>query len=200
MLKILHKIIRVILIILPIITMGWLTVKKLVPSGQLEAVYDMRKETPFISKLYPKDRVGEVVRGLDGDYYRDLLDEPVYFDLKPNGEFEKVTVIVKYKNSSQVPLKLGGLINRKDWLFDWREMERDAEGWQVQKEIFDFGKLMPEGQKIRFGFSSPGLQPKQVKISEIKVVFERKPLTEKELVNKILDAIIWRLNYFIEKI
>ncbi len=95
-----HKIIRVILIVIPIFVLGWLTVKELVPSGRMEVIYDMRRETPFISKLYPRDRVGKVMRGMDNDYYRIFLSEPVYFDLKPNDKFEKVTVIVKYKSWS----------------------------------------------------------------------------------------------------
>jgi hypothetical protein len=193
-LTILHKILRAIIIFLPIFTLGWLTVKEIVPSGRVEATYDMRRETPFISKLYPKDRVGETVRGADGDYYRVFLDEPVYFDLKPSDKFEKVTVAVKYKNSGQASLKMGGLVNKNDWLFDWRDLVGERGKWQTQTEIFEFSKLLPEGQKYRFGFSALGLKQGEVKISEIDVIFERKPLTEKEVVNKILDAAVWRLN------
>ncbi len=193
-LNIFHKIIRAVLIIIPIFILGWLTVKELAPSGKVETVYDMRRETPFISKLYPKNRVSEAVRGMNDDYYRILQDEPVYFDLKPNDKFEKVIVTVKYKNPSQTLLKMGGLVNKKDWLFDWREMWGGADGWQTQTEVFEFKNLTPEGQKFRFGFSVPGLIPGQVEISEIKAVFERQPLTAKEAVNKILNAIVWRLN------
>jgi len=165
-----------------------------VPSGKMIAVYDMKYETPFISKLYPKDRVSGVMRETNGDYYRSFLDEPVYFDLRPNDKFEKVTVVVKYRVTAQMPLKIGGLVNKKDWLFDWRNLSVETIGWQTQKEVFDFSDLVPEGQKFRFGFSAPGLRSGQVEISEIKVLFERKPLTEKEAVNKILDAVVWRLN------
>lgn len=190
--SIFHKIIRVILIITPIITLGWLTVKELVPSGRMEATYDMRRETPFISKIYPKDRVSEIKK-TDGDFYRLLLSEPVYFDLKPNDKFEKVTITVKYKNSGQALLKMGGLTNKQEWLFDFRELPA-VDKWQTQKEVFDFSKLAPEWQKYRFGFSAPGLEPERVEISEIKVVFERKPLSGKEMINKILNGLIWRLN------
>ncbi len=123
-LNILHKVIRVILIIIPIFILGWLTVKEVAPSGKVEAIYDMYRETPFISKLYPKDRVSEIKKTADGDFYLSFLAEPVYFDLKPNGIFEEVTVVVKYRCLTSVNLqksdickvlKMGPLVNKKDW-------------------------------------------------------------------------------------
>jgi hypothetical protein len=211
-LNILHRIIRAILIVTPIIILGWLTINKLVPSGQMEAVYDMKNETPFISKLYPTDRVSEIKKA-DDDFYRSFLDEPVYFDLKPNNQFEKVAVTVKYKifhppddtNFTIVkglpPIVMGGLLNKKDWTFDWRVLtdlqilKTKVNQWQTQTEIFDFSRLMPEDNKFRFVFSVPMMQPGQAGVSEIKVVFERKPLTLKDAVNKILDAVAWRINH-----
>ncbi len=89
---------------------------------------------------------------------------------------------------------MGGLVNKKDWLFDWRDLSSGTSGWQTQKEVFEFSKLVLEGQKFRFGFSAPGLRSGQVEISEIKVLFERKPLTGKEAIDKILDAVMWRLD------
>lgn len=194
MYSVLQKIIRAILIFIPLVVLGWLVIKEVVPSGKVEAVYDMRRETPFISKLYPKDRVSEVQRDASGDFYRTFLFEPVYFDLKSSDKFEKVTLTVRYKNKGLVPLKMGPLVNKSDWLFDWRDFSDGAVGWQTKKEVFEFSKLAPEGQKFRFGFSVPGLPAGTVEISEIKTLFERKPLAEKEIVNKILDAVAWRLN------
>lgn len=194
MLSVFHKIIRVILIVAPVVVLGWLTVKEIVPSGKVTAVYDMRRETPFVSKLYPKDRVSEAQRTPDGNFYRSFLVEPVYFDLKPGKQFEKVTVVVKYKNSGQAPLKMGPLVNKKEWAFDWRDLPAGDGGWLRAKEVFDFSKITPEGNNLRFGFSAPGLGQNEVEIGGIEVVFERKPLTEKEVVNKILDAFIWRMN------
>ena len=79
--------------------LGWLAWKKLVPSGSMEAVYGMSKESPFISKLYPKDRVSDAKRDED-NYYRAVLAEPVYFNLKPSGDFDEARVLIKYKYSS----------------------------------------------------------------------------------------------------
>jgi len=192
--SVLYKFIRAVLIIIPILVLGWLGVNKLVPSGRMEAVYDMKKETPFISKLYPKDRVLEIKKIVNGDFYRSILVEPVYFDLKPNNQFEKVAITLKYKISGQTTLKMGGLINKKDWLFDFRELGARENKWQSQTEIFDFSRLVSEGSNFRFGFSAPEMKSGQIEISEIKVVFERNQLTPKEVINKIFDAVAWRLN------
>lgn len=193
-LDILRKVIRAILIITPIITLGWLVVKEIVPSGRAAATYDMRRETPFISKLYPKDRVSEIQEDADREFYRTLLDEPIYFDLNPSDNFLEVAVTIKYKNSTNEPLKFGGLINKDLWAFDWRDLPPTEGALQTKTEIFDFSKLVPEGRKFRFGFSAPGFVPGDLEIYKIKALFIRKPLSEKETVNKILDAVIWRLN------
>jgi hypothetical protein len=190
----LHKFIRVILIFAPIVVLGWLTVKEIVPSGRAAATYDMRRETPFISKLYPKDRVSEIQEDADHEFYRALLDEPVYFDLNPSDNFLEVAVTIKYKNTGRTPFKFGGLINKDLWAFDWRDLPPTEGALQTKTEIFNFSKLVPEGKKIRFGFSAPGLETSDIEIYKIKALFVRKPLTEKEVANKILDAIIWRLN------
>ncbi len=194
MLKILHKIIRFFLIITPIFVLGWLTVKEIVPSGRAAATYDMRRETPFVSKLYPKDRVSGVLLDADNEFYRTLLDEPVYFDLSPSDNFLEVALTIKYKNSTDTPLKFGGLVNKDIWAFDWRDLPPTEGALQTKTEIFDFSKLVPEGKKFRFGFSAPEFLSGDVEIYKVKALFIRKPLTEKETANKILDAIIWRLN------
>lgn len=189
-----HKFIRVILIFIPIITLGWLAVKAIAPSGKMEAVYDMRRESPFISKLYPKDRVSGVEEDIDGESYRTLLREPVYFDLSPSSNFSEVAVTIKYKNAADAPIKFGGLANKDAWTFDFRELPPTKGALQTKTEIFSLGKLSPEGKKFRFGFSAPGLEIGDIMLYKIRALFIRKPMTEKEIANKILDEITRRLN------
>ncbi len=194
MLSFWHKFIRVILIFIPIIILGWLTAKAITPGGRMEATYDMARETPFISKLYPKDRVSEIKRDADQEAYRVFKDEPVYFDLSPNSNFSQVAVTIKYKNLSGVPIKFGGLANKDDWAFDFRELPPTEGALQTKTEIFELGKLAPEGKKFRFGFSAPELQVGDIVIYKIRALFLRKPMTEKEVANKVLEEIIDRLN------
>lgn len=205
MLSVLHKIIRVALVVIPIFIFGWLTVKEIVPSGKVLASYDMQQETPFISKLYPKDRVSEIGAGADGGLSRSFLAEPVYFDLAPNDKFEKVAVTIKYKNSGTVPAKIGALIDKAAWSFDSRELASTGRKWRTQTEIFDFSKMAAEGKKYRIGFFAAGMPSGQIEVGEIKVLFVRPELDEKGIVNKILDGITWRMNkifsrYDIERI
>lgn len=194
MLSFWHKFIRVILIFLPIIILGWLAVKAITPGGRKEATYDMARETPFISKLYPKNRVSGMEQDIDGETYRTILSEPVYFDLNPSSNFSEVAVTIKYKNSSDVSVKFGGLANKDDWTFDFRELPPTEGALQTKTEIFELGKLAPEGKKFRFGFSAPELQVGDIVIYKIRALFIRKPMTEKEVANKVLEKIIERLN------
>jgi len=194
--KILHKLICLLLIIIPIFVMGWLVANKLAPSGKAEAVYDMRRETPFISKLYPKDRVSEVKIREGGGFYRSLSAESVYFDLKPSASFEKVSVTIKYKIIDGAGLRIGGLGDKRDWLFDFRNLAA-GEGWRTQTEIFDFSKMAQEGGKFRFVFSVSGTERDGAEISEIRAVFERKRMTLKGAINKILDAVARKINRLI---
>lgn len=194
MLSVFHKIIRSILIVIPIVILGWLSYKEIAPSGKVTANYDMRRETPFISKLYPKDRVSGAYQGTDGGFHRVFLAEPVYFDLKPNDNFERVAVTVKYKNSGAMPIKMGGLINEAAWAFDWRDLPPTGGKWKNQTEFFDFSKLIPEGSKYRFGFSVEGMRTEQIALDGIEVLFARPELGGKEIVNKILEGISWRVN------
>lgn len=194
MLSFWHKFIRVILIFIPIITFGWLAAKAIAPGGRMEATYDMRRESPFISKLYPKDRVSGIEEDIDGETYRTILREPVYFDLNPNSNFSEVAVTIKYKNSADVPIKFGGLANKDSWAFDFRELPPTEGALQTKTEIFELGKLAREGKKFRFGFSAPELESDDVMIYKIRALFLRKPMTEKEVVNKVLEKIIERLN------
>jgi hypothetical protein len=194
MLSFLHKTIRTFAIIAVIVVFGWLSVKAITPGGRLAATYDMARETPFISKLYPKDRVSGILRDADNIPYRTLLREPVYFDLDPIDHFEQVAVTVKYKNLSESPLKFGGLGSKELWSFDFRELPPTGAEPRTVTEIFDFSKLAPEGRKFRFGFSMPGVENGDAEIFAIEALFTRKPMTEKEVVNKILDAVVKRLN------
>jgi hypothetical protein len=194
MLPALHKIIRTALIIFPIFVFGWLGYKEIAPSGKVAVVYDMQREMPFISKLYPKDRVSESYQDVDGDFYRTFLSEPVYFDLKPSGQFEKVAVTVKYKNGGAAPVKMGGLINKTAWAFDWRDLPPTGGKWQNRTEFFDFSELIPEGNKYRLGFSASEMQADQVAIGEVKALFVRPELNGKGTANKLLEGFVWRMN------
>ncbi|OGF21179.1 hypothetical protein A2316_03465 [Candidatus Falkowbacteria bacterium RIFOXYB2_FULL_38_15] len=190
----LHKLIRIFLILFLVFVLGWLAWKKLVPSGSMEAVYGMSKESPFISKLYPKDRVSDAKRDED-NYYRAVLAEPVYFNLKPSGDFDEARVLIKYKYLGEGDLKFGGLINKENWSFDFVEMPRTEKGeWGALTANFNLSDLVKEKENFRFMFSSPELISGQLEIDEVRVVFEREIMTFGEMISKIIEAIKWRMN------
>ena len=192
----LHKLIRVILIIFLVFILGWLTYKKLSPSGEFQSAYDMKKESPFISKLYPKNRVSDVVKGEDITY-REALTEPIYFNLKPPGEFLKVKINIKYQYGEGNNLKFGGLANRGKWAFKLYDIEKTENNeWGEEDFVFDFNELVKERDYFRFMFSSPELKKGELKIDNIETVFMKEKMTLQDMVNKIIEAIKWRLKKF----
>lgn len=194
MLSFLQKTIRVFLIFTPIIVLGWLVSKEINVGGKMEAVYDMRHDSPFVSKLYPKDRVSDITLDADNVPYRTFFDEPIYFDLSPIGSFEQVAVTVEYRNSNEKSFKFGGLGSVESWSFDFRDLPPTAGALQTQTEIFYFNKLAPEGKKFRFAFSASGIPSGDIEIYKIKALFLRSPLSDQEAVNKVLEALTSRLN------
>lgn len=160
----------------------------------MEVIYDMKKESPFISKLYPKDRVSGIKEDELGDFYREAIDEPIYFNLKPNSDFKEVQILVKYKFTGDSSLRLGGFVDKKNWAFDFFDMPKTKEDeWGTIMVKFDLSKLARERENYRFMFSAPGLASGKLAISEIKVDFWREPMTFKEAMIKIWEGIKWRM-------
>jgi hypothetical protein len=155
----------------------------------------MKKESPFISKLYPKDRVSQAERGENDNYYRVILDEPVYFNLKPNSDFKEARILVRYKFIGKGNLKLGGLVNKQNWAFDFVEMPgTKKDEWSALAAEFDLSKLVKEKENFRFMFSAPELSSGQLTIGEIKVEFRRESMTFREATDKIVDAVMQKIN------
>jgi len=194
MYSLLHKLIRVVLVFSLVFVLGWLTWKKLVPFGSMETVYNMNRESPFISKFYPKDRVSDVKID-ENNYYRVVLAEPIYFNLKPSGEFKEARISVRYKFTGEGDLKFGGLVNKENWAFNFIEMpSTEKTEWGTLTANFNLSDLVKEKENFRFMFSAPELISGQLEVDEVRVVFKREAMTFGEMVGKIAEAIKWKLN------
>lgn len=94
-----YKIIKIILILIPIITLAWLINRHYAFGGELVIKHDFSKKSAFISELYPSSRIKEISRDEQGRYYQSIINEPVYFDLKMPRTFDQAVIRIKYKNS-----------------------------------------------------------------------------------------------------
>lgn len=100
------KIIRIIIIIIPILVLGYLIEKNLILTGHLEVSKNFKKLSPFISEFSPLERLGEVKKDENGDYYQTIIGEPVFFRLTMPKIFKTARVEVIYKSEAPV-LELG---------------------------------------------------------------------------------------------
>ena len=147
----LYKILRVIIIALPILLLLWLINKDLVRGGHLEYVYDLSHEVPVITKLFPENRLSQPERlGQSKIFWQQILQEPVYFEARLPQTFETAEVVVTYQNKNQPLLQLGlDTLGENEWNYyfkplenqllddlDWPKVEGE-EGtlWQKEKKF-----------------------------------------------------------------
>jgi len=99
--------IRIILIVISVLILGWLVDCNFVLTKPLEIVYDFSRENGFISFLKPESRVSKI-KEADGKFYQTMTSEPAYFELNlPLSFFKTAEVELKYKNPNQTVVELG---------------------------------------------------------------------------------------------
>lgn len=177
----LHKIIRVILIAIPVVFLGWLLSKDLVVSGKLEATYDFKSASPFIMPLAPKARVSEI-KTENGVYYQSMFDDPIYFDVRLPRPFQKITLWIKYRPDAGQAVRLAVFSDKDQWKFevkDFSEVQDLPDGWKLGRAEFDLSGKKFAWQKYQMMISLPGIRGsgREVDVSEIRVLAEREALT-----------------------
>jgi len=161
----LHKIIRIILILLPIFILSYLLDKEFVFSGKLVVVKNFRNNSPFISDFFPWERVGDIKRDEQRNYYQSIISEPVYFDLKLPRPFKKAKVEITYQNDNLPFFQIGAQASPYEWEYQLKPLENqylDRIDWPKIQEngvtlfqrekkfdtIDDFLKNLPDYNKI----------------------------------------------------
>ncbi len=122
--KIILFIIRVVLAALPVFLFGWLVYKDLVVSGELVAGFDVKNLSPFITTLRPNDRVSEPKK-LNEIWYQQIINQPVYFDVRLPRHFDSAKIKLVYQNLDQPIFQLGALVDFDRWLFDLKPVDNE---------------------------------------------------------------------------
>jgi len=104
----------------------WLLANDLVMSGKLVAVYDFNQLSPFITTLRPQSRVEEPVEYKLGQFYQQIIEEPVYFDVRLPRYFDQAKVSLIFKNLDQSIFELGILADYQNWIFDLKPVYNQA--------------------------------------------------------------------------
>lgn len=105
----------------------WLLWQAVVPTGRISYVYDFKHPSYFIGHLRPKDRVEPPENGR-----QKIIGDPVYFNLRPPRQFNKVKVILKYRRISDdekektAPiLEIGVLADKTVWRYDLKPLDNE---------------------------------------------------------------------------
>ena len=93
------------------------------PSGRVSVTTDLVSPVPFLGAAMPAERLAKPETDAYGRSTVRLLSEPVYLDLTPPGDFDKVDLAVTYENSGQPEFRLGALTSALDQAFDLRPAE-----------------------------------------------------------------------------
>lgn len=120
---------------IPLSIFFWLIYKDLVVSGRLNASYDFENRSPFITVLRPQSRVSDIMTTKDGDYFQNIKQEPIYFDVRLPRKFQKAEVKIKYKNFDQTIFEIGAMTDRERWNFDLKPIENKAINFLLQDKF-----------------------------------------------------------------
>lgn len=163
-------------LIIPVL-FGWTAWRNLELDGVLDAYYDFKKPTPFITGLSPGDRLEPIVVERDGTAYQTVTHDPVYFRVRPTRSFDRARLTIKFKNPGDTIFKLGGLVDWEKYQFDIKTFEPYSDGeWWYGTADFDLARLNAgDGRTYTFALSLPGIKEsgKTVQIGAIWAHLER---------------------------
>ena len=134
-LKILLFFIRIIIYCIPALLFAFLVYKNLAVNGNLEAVYDFKEKSPFISVLRPQGRLGDIKEDFRGAHSQEIKDEPVYFDIRLSRPFQRVEIGLEYKNFNQPIFELGAMTDKDRWQFDLKPVENKVINFLLQDKF-----------------------------------------------------------------
>ncbi len=182
-----YKYIRIILILIPIITLGCLVYKDISPKGILKVDYDFCKEDPFVSKFSPMGRVLEIEKNR-GECSQEMVIDPVYFDVRLPQSFSKAKLRVWYRKNEEVLFKIGPRFNNNQWKWLLQDIEytKEDNGWMMGTTEYDLAYIGLDNSRMRFLISSAGLDEMNEKIefNRIEIEFIKEPLSKDNFLTR----------------
>jgi len=128
--------IKILIILTPIIILGWVFNKQFAPLGQLTLEQNFKDNSFFISDFYPSERTERVQKD-DGYYAKTIEGDTVYFDLTLPRLYKEAVVKVTYKNDAQPLINLGIQNAKSQWAFIDQSLESkalDTLSWEKTSE------------------------------------------------------------------
>ena len=194
-----YKYIRFILIVIPIIFLGYLLYQDFSPSGRLVVDYDFCSLNPFVSVWSPHGRVLDIEKiKIDESKYcqQKMVIDPVYFDVRLPQNFTTARLTVWYQKSSEIKLQIGPAVDLSAW--QWRLKDINyarAEGsWQVGIVEYDLVGSKLENNRLHFLVSSPGLDTsgQEIIFRKIEIEFIKEPINSwPDLMERVKGFILF---------
>lgn len=119
--KVLLRILQILIILAPIGLAAWLVNLNFVPSGTLAKSFDFSTPSPYADYLVPAQRVTGV-QNESGEYFQEILQDPVYFHVHLSSNFEKLKLGIRFRPEEQPLLEFGPLMTEEAWQYDLRPM------------------------------------------------------------------------------
>jgi hypothetical protein len=90
------------------------------PLGKITYSYNFKKDSDFIGRLTPNDRVEKT-----GNLNMKIIGDPVYFSLRTPRTFDKGRLILKYRTSANLPpvIEAGVLADKNIWRYDLKPVD-----------------------------------------------------------------------------
>lgn len=101
--------IQLLLILIPISILGWLGVKNFVPSGTFVIRHPVEETSSFVDALAPNERVSELKKDADGNWFQTIVADPVFFFVHPHRTFETIDATIWFKNTDTPIVEFGAL-------------------------------------------------------------------------------------------
>ncbi len=200
-----YWIIKAILILIPIVALGYFGYRYINPSGTLEINYDFCNEaTPYMSGLSPNGRVLDIeelkaqnpkpkIRCLQR-----MVIDPVYFDVRLPQSYRKVTLEVTLDKDPEQEIGIGVGIDPDNWKWEFdnsksriSNLKSNNEVYYVYETELDLSDAKFEDNRYRFIISSPGLDGAEEKVTfyNVKLRFEKPPLTRENLLSRVVSLL-----------
>jgi len=125
--------VRIFLWFISLMVIGWLFFLAIVPGGKISYYYDFDKDSNFISRLSPKERLNEDNINAGSSSVVMIIGDPVYFSLWAPRAFDEVVLDIKYRHAMEDDLlkkewncpviEVGTLVDKTIWRYDLKPIE-----------------------------------------------------------------------------
>ena len=184
------KFVKIALWLVPVVFLFWLFNKNFVPGGILTAKCDADKCSKLVAAFATKEPEKIIGETKEGDRYRLIAHDPIYFTVKTPRPFAKAKITVEFANPDNQPIfNFGALAANGAYVFKnvfsqnslIEQLEKD---WEVIKENDSYLFTRPE--ESSFAKASEDKKETGDKKEDVKKV-ETKPIKKYSSIDEFVN-------------